>query len=130
MILHDTASIVVEKENKVLLVKRATRPEKGYWTVPGGHVDAGETFRQAAQREAIEEVGGVTIEGSQMMSFIHDADICHRHKAHVFRGNVTGKIIAGSDAADFGWFSLNEMKKMDITHYTKKILNKLCEEKA
>ncbi|MBS3053944.1 MAG: NUDIX domain-containing protein [Candidatus Aenigmarchaeota archaeon] len=122
--------MVVKSRGKILLVKRNFRPEKGYWAVPGGHVEPGETFRQAAQREAVEEVGGVTIEGRQLMSFIHDADIGHRHRAHIFMGKVTGKVVAGSDAAEARWFSLNRMKRMDITHYTKTILNRVRGGKA
>jgi len=43
MILHDTVSIVIEKDGKFLLIKRRNKPEKNYWAVPGGHVDEGET---------------------------------------------------------------------------------------
>ena len=43
--------------NRILLVKRATVVFKGYWALPGGRVDAGETVEQAVVREVKEETG-------------------------------------------------------------------------
>jgi len=53
-----TATAIIEfSSGKILLVKRATVPFKGYWALPGGRVDAGETVEQAAMREVKEETG-------------------------------------------------------------------------
>src|SRR2546423_5785438 len=42
----------------VLLIERATHPFKGYWALPGGHLDHGqENAWQAAAREFHEETG-------------------------------------------------------------------------
>lgn len=50
---------IVNSENKLLLQKRAknksTQPNK--WSITAGHVDSGETERQAALRETEEELG-------------------------------------------------------------------------
>lgn len=43
--------------NQVLLCKRAIEPRKGYWTLPGGFMELGETLEQAAARETQEEAG-------------------------------------------------------------------------
>ena len=138
MILHNTSSIVIEKEasirtksfSKFLLIKRADKPEKGYWAVPGGHVEKGETQYEAAKREAKEEVGNIKIIMKKpAYIFVHDIDLGHRHKAHVFLGKVSGRIKAGTDAKKLGWFTLNQMKNMNLTHYTKKIFNRLFSNK-
>ena len=42
-------------ENKVLLCKRAIEPRHGYWTLPAGFMEMGETTAQAAMRETMEE---------------------------------------------------------------------------
>jgi ADP-ribose pyrophosphatase YjhB (NUDIX family) len=42
-------------EDKVLLCKRAIAPRKGYWTLPAGYLENGETTSQGALRETIEE---------------------------------------------------------------------------
>jgi len=125
MIEHKTNALVVEQEGKFLLVKRANRPEKGYWAIPGGHVDQGESLWQSAQREGKEEVGNVRVEKKPFMDFRHDVRIGHRHHAHIFRAKPVGKIRAGSDAASVSWFTLDQMKNMNLTHYTKRVFNRL-----
>jgi ADP-ribose pyrophosphatase YjhB (NUDIX family) len=42
-------------EGKVLLCKRAIEPRKGYWTLPAGFMENGETTPQGAARETWEE---------------------------------------------------------------------------
>jgi len=51
------AGILIVREDRVLLVKRAIEPGLGRWTFPGGHVDRGETLEEAALRETREECG-------------------------------------------------------------------------
>jgi ADP-ribose pyrophosphatase YjhB (NUDIX family) len=40
---------------RILLCRRAIQPRKGFWTLPAGFMEQGETLSQAAQREALEE---------------------------------------------------------------------------
>ena len=42
-------------EDKVLLCKRAIEPRLGYWTLPAGFMENGETTPQGAARETWEE---------------------------------------------------------------------------
>lgn len=46
-------------EEKVLLCKRAIEPRKGFWTLPAGFMELGETTEQAAIRETLEEAEAV-----------------------------------------------------------------------
>jgi ADP-ribose pyrophosphatase YjhB (NUDIX family) len=50
-------AIVTDREDRVILMRRATEPHRGAWTLPGGFVDLGEAVEHAAQREIHEEVG-------------------------------------------------------------------------
>ena len=123
LIQHDTTAIVIESDGKYLLVKRAKRPEKGFWAFPGGHVDEGETIHECAVRECKEEVGCVEVEQKPFCIFIHDMDLAHRHKGHGFKGKILGEPKAGSDAEEVKWFSIEEIGTVEITHYTKLIFN-------
>jgi 8-oxo-dGTP diphosphatase len=70
---HVGVHLILAEGRKVLLLRRAnTGFADGWWSVPGGSLEHGETLPQAAAREALEEVG-VTI-GSADLSFAH---LCH-----------------------------------------------------
>ena len=78
----------VEKDGKILLVRRAIKPALGLWTVPGGFVNAWEDPAKAAARECSEETGFVIF----------------------YRGQVTsGEMKAGDDADAVGWFGPDEL---------------------
>lgn len=49
------AGSVVLQDDKILLCKRAIEPRKGFWTLPAGFMELGESVEEAAQREAQEE---------------------------------------------------------------------------
>ncbi len=49
------AGSVVTKGDRILLCKRAIEPRLGYWTLPAGFMEEGETVEEAARREAQEE---------------------------------------------------------------------------
>jgi 8-oxo-dGTP diphosphatase len=54
-------SAAIFREGKVLLVRRARFPAKGFYSLPGGRVEFGETLHEALQREVTEETA-LTIE--------------------------------------------------------------------
>lgn len=48
-------SVATDTEGKILLCKRAIEPRRGFWTLPAGFMELGETAEQGAKREAWEE---------------------------------------------------------------------------
>lgn len=55
---------VVAMEERVLLCRRAIEPRAGFWTLPAGYLELGETPDQGAIREALEEAeAAIAIEG-------------------------------------------------------------------
>ena len=54
---------IPEWEDRVLLCRRAIEPRRGYWTVPAGFMENGETLAQGAARETLEEAcAAVTVQ--------------------------------------------------------------------
>ncbi len=55
---------VVAHKGLVLLCKRAIEPRRGYWTLPSGYMELGETVEEGAAREVREEAEAeITLEG-------------------------------------------------------------------
>ena len=50
-------SAVIFRDGKVLLVRRARLPGKGFYSLPGGRVEFGESLHAALAREVDEETG-------------------------------------------------------------------------
>ncbi|WP_370454312.1 MULTISPECIES: nucleotide triphosphate diphosphatase NUDT15 [Serratia] len=56
MVATGIGVIIVNAQGQILLGKRCST-HAPFWSIPGGHLDAGETFEQCAQREIAEETG-------------------------------------------------------------------------
>lgn len=106
-----TIDAIIEKEGKIVLVKRNTEPFKELWAIPGGHVDYGETVEHATIREAEEETG-LKIRLKEILGVYSrpDRNPDKHTMATVFVAEVVdGRLKAGSDTIDAKWVSLNEI---------------------
>jgi ADP-ribose pyrophosphatase YjhB (NUDIX family) len=81
------AGCVPEWEGKILLCRRAIEPRSGFWTVPAGFMENGETLMAAAAREAVEEAQA-EVEIGSILAIVHNL---HAHQVHVmFRARLIG----------------------------------------
>lgn len=67
-------------EGKVLLCRRAIDPRMGYWTLPAGFMEIGETLADAARRETWEEALA-RVELGELFSIV---DVVEAGQVHVF----------------------------------------------
>ncbi len=67
-------------EGRILLCKRAISPRKGYWTLPAGFMENGESTEEAAIRETLEEASA-PVELGALFSMI---TVPHISQVHIF----------------------------------------------
>jgi ADP-ribose pyrophosphatase YjhB (NUDIX family) len=71
---------VAEYEGLILLCRRAIDPRHGFWTLPAGFMENGESTAQGAARETLEEAGAVVSIDAAFAMF----SIAHIHQVHLF----------------------------------------------
>ncbi len=116
----EVASVGLVFQNRILLVKRGKDPSKGLYAFPGGRIEPGENAEQAACREIAEETGLIAgnIEFMETLE-LGEADnnpAAAAYRLHVFWGIHPGGVpVAGDDADEAGWFTLNEVEALPVT---------------
>ena len=67
------AGILLNQHGQYLLGQRPLgKPYEGYWEVPGGKIESGETIFQALKRELHEELGIEIQSSTELMTVEHD----------------------------------------------------------
>ena len=85
-------------EDRILLCRRAIEPRRGFWTVPAGFMENGETTAEAACRETHEEAGARIIVDAPFAM----VSIAHINQVHLFyRGRLaTPEHAAGDESIE------------------------------
>lgn len=110
-----TADVVaLTAAGDVLLIERDWPPYQGAWALPGGHVDPGETSRQASVRELAEETGVHVAAGDlRQIGVFDEPDRDPRGRyvtvAYMVVVPVDTPIIAGDDARAACWWPLDDL---------------------
>ena len=104
------------QKDKILMLQEGGKRARGLWSIPGGHVDEGESFEQAAMREAMEESGyEIAIEKTIYESLISDTDYkgtlgdTDQIEIVIYKGIIAGgKMQIDEQALDLKWISKEE----------------------
>ncbi|HEX4973120.1 MAG TPA: NUDIX hydrolase [Steroidobacteraceae bacterium] len=80
------AGCVIEVDDgRILMCKRAIEPRHGFWTVPAGFMENGESVQQAAAREAMEEA----LAHVQIGPLLAIVSVLRAHQVHImFRARL------------------------------------------
>jgi 8-oxo-dGTP diphosphatase len=111
-----TADIILQRDSKILMVRRKKDPFKGQLALPGGFINEGETAEEAARREAIEETT-LEVEPIEILGVYSDPkrDPRKHIMSIVFVGIIVGgSDKAGDDAESIEWVELGTIEKQEI----------------
>ena len=113
--INPASLLILKKDNKVLLTRKCKEPFSGFYTLPSGKVDEGETFTDAVIRESEEEVGVILSKDD-----LRVAHIVHRNEddgsgvwvdaffvAEKWKGEIENKETNKCD--DLNWFDINNL---------------------
>jgi 8-oxo-dGTP diphosphatase len=108
--------VLVLRQSKVLLVRRAVMPGKGKWSIPAGFLDQGEDPKVTAVRETREETG-LEVEIEELLDVFYNpaaqggASIFILYRARL----LGGAIEAGDDADAAAFFGRDELPELAFT---------------
>ena len=106
---------VAEQDGKILLCKRAIGPRYGYWTVPAGFMELGETVAGGAARETLEEALA-TVELGHLFAMV---DVIDAGQVHLFyTGRLIGDYGVGEETLETALFSEEEIPWDEIAFHS------------
>jgi 8-oxo-dGTP diphosphatase len=121
---------VIVRGDRALLVRRATEPLKGEWSVPGGALELGEKLRDGAARETLEETG-LRVEVGEVLdvfdSIFTDGD--GRTQYHYVLIDflctpLAGEALPGSDVSEVLWITEADLAGMNLRHSIAQVVRK------
>jgi ADP-ribose pyrophosphatase len=125
------AGAIVIHEGKILLVKRGVEPGKGLWAIPGGTLRLGETLRECAAREILEETGVTIAVGECVYVFdLIERDEDGKIRFHFVVADFAALYVSGEpqgadDADGAGWVAPEDLEDLPVSQNTLKALHSL-----
>lgn len=116
--------VVCLRGDEVLLIRRGTPPRRGEWSLPGGRIEPGERAVDAALRELREETG-VEAEITGLIDVVDGLfPEAGRHYVLIDYAArwVSGEPVAGDDAAEARFVTLDEAEALITWSETRRII--------
>jgi ADP-ribose pyrophosphatase YjhB (NUDIX family) len=120
--------LVVDKSDRVLLLRRKNEPAAGQWWFPGGRVLFGEKREDAARRKLKEECGLVSSEVSELGTF----DIIFNDKAEKtvhsitslfkFRVDKVGDLTLDKQSSDACWLQRETVTELSLHPFVRRLI--------
>ncbi len=121
------AAVIIEQNNKLLLIQRAHEPWVGSWMTPAGYVEADEDPRDAARREVFEETGLDVEIGDFVKTYYFSDDPRGSGIVFVYKAiKVSGDLRINHEALDGKYFAYHEIPAYITKAGQDKIIAEWC----
>lgn len=116
--------------DRILMVERGGEPLKGWWSIPGGLVETGESIDQAVRREVREETGldvrpqGVLKIFERIMRDAEGRAEYHYVLIDYVCSVAGGDLQAGDDVSRAEWVPRRDLPQLRITEGTLDVIEK------
>jgi 8-oxo-dGTP diphosphatase len=121
---------LIFKRGSILMVERGREPLKGYWSLPGGLVESGETLEEAVQREILEETG-LRIRPMALFEIFERImrDAAGRAEYHYVLHDYVCKVVGGElrpgdDVAKVMWTTRDKLNGLRLTEGTLAVIER------
>jgi 8-oxo-dGTP diphosphatase len=109
-------AVIKDPGGRLLLVRRGHEPGAGLWSLPGGHVEPGETDEQAVAREVLEETGLRVACGRLLGTVALPGPDGTITDIRDYLAEISGgELAAGDDAAAVRWVRQADMARLPVT---------------
>ena len=109
-------------ETHVLMIQRGQAPRKGEWSIPGGRIEAGESERDAALRELMEETGVNATLGKKVATIPAIFEGFHYMLHDYIATWTSGTPRAGDDAMACAFVPISDVPKMELWTKTRDVI--------
>lgn len=116
-------ALIFDKEGRFFLM-RSSGKYQSQWIVPGGKVDWGESLLAALKRE-IQEETNLSVTKIQFFG-VRELIEPDRHFVfleHICQIDSEPNVILNDEATEFGWFSMDDVRAIDVARPTLDLIN-------
>ena len=123
-------AVIFDHTGQVLLIRRGKPPAFGYWSLPGGQLEPGETLVQCCRREVMEEVG-IEIEVGPLVAVVERIIEDFHYVIIDFLAQPflldSPTPVPQSDVSDARWVSLEELGGYALVEGLERIIRRACQ---
>lgn len=133
------SSAILKRGDRLLLVRRINPPSQDMFAFPGGRGEPGETLADTALRELQEETGIIARHPQLFATYdLPSRDSAGQLTSHfllsvfLVEADEQAAALAADDAADAGWFTLEEIRRLpapeSVVECAERLLGQLHEQ--
>ncbi|EOC99792.1 NUDIX domain-containing protein [Caldisalinibacter kiritimatiensis] len=119
---------LITKGNDVLILKRNnTSFAAGYWDIPGGKLEFGESLQESLVREVNEETSlQIDLAGVISTSSGINSEKKKQYITVVYLCNyLSGEVVLSNEHSEYMWVNIRNLKQKNLVYYVEEAIDKI-----